>query len=232
MVKPGASLRTRLITPAMASEPYCAEAPSRRTSIRSMALRGMAFISVPAVPRPTVSSTCSNALLCRRFPLTNTSTWSGPSPRSVAGRTESVPSVIAELWKLNEGESICRARPVSTWPELRNRSPSTSSTGTGDSRGSRPSIRLPTTWTSSAMTSSWRLIVINPVDWPVVREAFCRFGALTDTSCGPSPSWQKLAIPESSVGWLEFPIATVAFGTAAPDGSTTWILKQFCAEAD
>ena len=81
----------------MASEPYCAEAPSRSTSMRSIAAMGMAFMSVPAVPRPTESSTCSSALLCRRLPLTSTSTWSGPSPRSVAGRTESVPSVIAEL---------------------------------------------------------------------------------------------------------------------------------------
>ena len=42
-----------LITPAIASDPYCAAAPSRRTSIVLIAAAGMAFISVPAVPRPT-----------------------------------------------------------------------------------------------------------------------------------------------------------------------------------
>ena len=43
---------TRLTTPAMASEPYFAAAPSRSTSMRSMALAGMVFISTPLEPAP------------------------------------------------------------------------------------------------------------------------------------------------------------------------------------
>ncbi|SVJ79168.1 Uncharacterised protein [Klebsiella pneumoniae] len=45
-----ADLRMTLITPAMASEPYCAEAPSRSTSTRSMALIGMVSRSTPVEP--------------------------------------------------------------------------------------------------------------------------------------------------------------------------------------
>ena len=72
MVKPGELLRTRLITPAIASDPYWAAAPSLRTSMRSIAAIGMAFMSVPAVPRPTEVLTCSSALLWRRLPFTST----------------------------------------------------------------------------------------------------------------------------------------------------------------
>ena len=88
-----------------------------------MAASGMAFISVPAVPLPTEVLTCSSALLWRRLPLTSTNVWSGPRPRRVAGRKASVPSLMLELEKLNEGDSICNARPVSCTPERRRRSP-------------------------------------------------------------------------------------------------------------
>ena len=93
------------ITPDMASEPYCAEAPSLSTSILFMALTGIAFMSTPAVPFPTDVFTCIRALLWRRFPFTSTRTWSGPRPRSVAGRRASVPSLMVELEKLKEGTS-------------------------------------------------------------------------------------------------------------------------------
>ena len=76
---------TMLITPAMASDPYWADAPSRSTSIRSMAAVGIAFKSTPTVPRPNVPLTCTSAGGCRRLPLTSTSTWSGPKPRRLAG---------------------------------------------------------------------------------------------------------------------------------------------------
>jgi hypothetical protein len=48
-------------TPAMASEPYCAEAPSRRTSMRSTATVGMAFRSTAAEPRPIEPLTLTSA---------------------------------------------------------------------------------------------------------------------------------------------------------------------------
>src|SRR2546422_4872952 len=43
---------TMLTTPAIASEPYCAEAPSRNTSMRSIALCGIVFRSTPLEPAP------------------------------------------------------------------------------------------------------------------------------------------------------------------------------------
>src|SRR3546814_10462838 len=39
------------MTPAMASEPYCAAAPSRSTSTCSIASTGIVFRSVPVAPR-------------------------------------------------------------------------------------------------------------------------------------------------------------------------------------
>ena len=48
----GVFFSTRLITPAIASDPYWAEAPSLSTSMRSIAPMGMAFISVPARAAP------------------------------------------------------------------------------------------------------------------------------------------------------------------------------------
>ena len=45
-------LRTMLMTPAIASEPYCAAAPSRRTSMWSIAETGIALRSTPVDPRP------------------------------------------------------------------------------------------------------------------------------------------------------------------------------------
>ena len=56
MTPPASSFRTTLITPAIASEPYCDAAPSRNTSIRLMAWTGMARRSVPVVPCPTAAS--------------------------------------------------------------------------------------------------------------------------------------------------------------------------------
>ncbi len=43
-----------LMTPAIASEPYWAAAPSRKISMRSMAAMGIAFKSTPVEPRPIV----------------------------------------------------------------------------------------------------------------------------------------------------------------------------------
>jgi hypothetical protein len=55
-------LRTMLMTPAIASEPYCAAAPSRSTSIRSIADTGIAFRSTPVDPRPMLPFRCTRAL--------------------------------------------------------------------------------------------------------------------------------------------------------------------------
>jgi hypothetical protein len=61
------------MTPAMASEPYCADAPSRRISMLWMAVAGMAFRSTPLEPRPTELFAFTSALACRRLLLTMTS---------------------------------------------------------------------------------------------------------------------------------------------------------------
>ena len=67
-----ALLSTILITPAIASEPYWAAAPSRNTSMRSIAFAGIAFKSTDDEPRPVEPFKLSNALLWRRLPLTST----------------------------------------------------------------------------------------------------------------------------------------------------------------
>src|SRR5437899_296974 len=111
------SLSTMLITPAIASEPYWAAAPSRSTSIRSMADVGIAFKSTPTVPRPNVPLTNTSALVCRRLPLTRTSTWSGPRPRRLAGLMWSVPSAMVWCDALNDGATVAvpLAMPVCCW---------------------------------------------------------------------------------------------------------------------
>ena len=105
-----------LMTPAMASEPYCAAAPSRRISILSMAERGMALRSTPVDPRPMVPLMWMRAVVWRRLPLMRTSTWSGPRPRRVAGRMESVPSAMVGRGKLKDGARAWMTCMVSAAP--------------------------------------------------------------------------------------------------------------------
>ena len=69
----------------MASEPYCAEAPSLNTSIFSIAKAGIAFKSVPTDPLPGDPLIFTKEEVCLLFPLTNTNTWSGPKPLNCAG---------------------------------------------------------------------------------------------------------------------------------------------------
>src|SRR4051794_29245023 len=134
-----------LITPAMASEPYCDEAPSRRTSMRWIARPGIKFRSTAALPRPTVPLMLSNDETWRRLPLTRTRVWSGLRPRSVAGRNASVPSAIEGCGKLNEGTRSLRILLVSVWPELAIASAFSTSTGTGLSATVRSVRRVPVT---------------------------------------------------------------------------------------
>ena len=61
------------ITPAIASDPYCAAAPSRKISIRLIEAAGIVFKSVPVLPRPLVPKMFIKEDWCLRFPLTNTS---------------------------------------------------------------------------------------------------------------------------------------------------------------
>ena len=65
---------TKFITPAMASEPYWAAAPSRNTSACSSARPGMSAMSGPCEPsaRPLPYQVIT-AVRCRRLPLISTS---------------------------------------------------------------------------------------------------------------------------------------------------------------
>ena len=82
--------------PAMASEPYCAEAPSRSTSKRSKAMAGMAERSGPwAPPEMPAPSNAITAARWRRLPFTSTSVASGARPRNVAGRMKVAASLKA-----------------------------------------------------------------------------------------------------------------------------------------
>ena len=66
-------LSTIFITPAMASDPYCADAPSRKISIRSTADCGNEFRSEPELPLPLVPNKATKAVWWRRFPFIKTS---------------------------------------------------------------------------------------------------------------------------------------------------------------
>ena len=75
------------ITPAIASEPYCAAAPSLNTSNLLIAAAGIAFKSVPELPLPLVPYKFIKDAVCLLFPLIKTNVWSGPKPLNDAGST-------------------------------------------------------------------------------------------------------------------------------------------------
>ena len=74
----------------MASEPYCAAAPSRKTSTCRSAMAGMAEMSGPCEPYATPLPPCQSMIdeRWRRLPFTRTSVWSGAKLRSIAGRDD------------------------------------------------------------------------------------------------------------------------------------------------
>ena len=87
------SFSRKFITPAIASEPYCAAAPSRSTSTCRSAIDGMLEMSGPCDPSATpLPIHVMTAPRWRRFPFTSTSVWSGARPRRVAGRISRAPS--------------------------------------------------------------------------------------------------------------------------------------------
>ena len=71
----------------MASEPYCAAAPSLKISILLIADAGIAFKSVPVFPRPFVPNKLIKDDWCLLLPLIKTKVWSGPIPLKEAGST-------------------------------------------------------------------------------------------------------------------------------------------------
>ena len=143
-----------LITPAIASEPYCADAPSRSTSTRSIDAIGIALRSTGEEPRPWLPLRLISAVVWRRLPLTSTSTWSGASPRSCAGRTASVPSVIAGRGKFSDGNTRASAVASSVVPVDSSASGVMMSIGEGDSATVRSVMRVPVTMTWSSVVAS------------------------------------------------------------------------------
>lgn len=138
-----------LITPEIASEPYCAAAPSRSTSIWSMDATGIKSKSLGAAPllMPLMFNV---ALVCRRLPLTSTNTWDAVSPRKVAERTTPLASQPARSGRLNDGMNLLNASSRLGLPTERSCSPVTTSIGVGlvvTVRCSAP--RLPVTTTVS-----------------------------------------------------------------------------------
>ena len=100
---------------------------------------------------------CTSALVWRRLPLMRTSTWSGPRLRRVAGRTESVPSVIVGRGKLKEGASFWMTCMVSLRPVASICFVVMMSTGTAFS-ASAPTAREPTvisSWKPRPRAKSW-----------------------------------------------------------------------------
>ena len=103
-----ASLSWKFITPAMASEPYCAAAPSRSTSTCRSAMAGMAEMSGPCEPNATPLPPCQSMMdeRWRRLPLTSTRVWSGARLRSIAGRTTVEASLIGCVLTANDGTMV------------------------------------------------------------------------------------------------------------------------------
>ena len=145
------SLSRKLSTPAMASDPYWAAAPSRSTSICRRAMAGMVETSGPCAPSATpLPSHEMTAPRWRRLPFTSTSVWSGAIPRRLAGRTTAAmsPSSCGLTWKDGSSTRNWSARFVPPWRTTS--AAGTTSMGTVDSVTDRGRARLPTTTTSSS----------------------------------------------------------------------------------
>ena len=144
-----------LITPASASEPYCAEAPSRSTSMWSMAPTGMVLMLTPCEPWPTWPRVSISALECQRLPSTRISTWSLLRPRIWNGRTKAKVSDIEASGKFNEGTARSSALPRLTAPESLSTCAGITSTGTSELDCVRSLVRVPVTITCDRLTASF-----------------------------------------------------------------------------
>ena len=139
-----AFLRVRFTTPAMASEPYWADAPSRRTSTWRTAMAGIAEMSGPWAPsaKPPPIHMMMEARW-RRLPLTSTSVWSGAIPRRLAGRTMRAASPTAWGFTLKDGMTV-RSRSFRSVSPCSTKSRAViASMGTADRVAVRGRERLP-----------------------------------------------------------------------------------------
>ena len=101
------SSRTKFKIPAIASDPYCAAAPSLKTSTCFRAIEGIAEISGPCapseIPLPKKDIT---APLCLLLPFTSTSILSGGRPLKFAGLIRVAASLIGCVLTLKEGTRV------------------------------------------------------------------------------------------------------------------------------
>ena len=151
-----ASLSWKFITPAIASEPYCAAAPSRSTSTWRSAMAGITDMSGPWEPYATPLPPCHSRTedRCRRLPLMSTSVWSGARLRSMAGRTTVEAPWIGWVLVLNDGMTVRSCCFRSPAPRRRRSVDDRTSTGTADSVALRGAAREPTTTVSSVNPAS------------------------------------------------------------------------------
>ena len=139
------------MTPAMASDPYWAAAPSRSTSTWRRAMDGMAEMSGPCDPKATPLPPCQSMIdeRWRRLPLMRTRVWSGARLRSIAGLTTVEASLMGCVFTLNDGTTVRSWSCRLTAPWLVRSEAERTSTGTGDSATVRGCARVPTTTVSS-----------------------------------------------------------------------------------
>jgi hypothetical protein len=185
-----------------------------------MAAAGMAFRSTPLEPRPTLLFALTSALACRRLPLTMTRSWSGPSPRSVAGRTLSVPSVMVGRGKLNDGAIFWMIWLVSVDGELSICSCVITSTGTAFSC-SAPMAREPTVISCPKETLRTKSWVASP---PEVFTSAVRVWnpcSMAVTRTLPRAGTVSSYLPSASVTAVTSSADTVTPGSADPSGSVT-----------
>ena len=142
----------------MASDPYCAAAPSRSTSMFLTMADGIVFRSTAAAPRPIDWFRLISDDVWRRLEFTSTRLWSGAMPRRVAGRTVSVPSVSVGRGKFSEGRATDSAWFSSVEPVVLRVSAEMMSTGDAVSSAVRLATRVPVTTTvevPAAGAASW-----------------------------------------------------------------------------
>ena len=155
-----ASLSWKFSTPAMASEPYWAAAPSRSTSTCRSAIAGMAEMSGPCEPNATPLPPCQSTIeeRCRRLPLISTSVWSGAKVAQHGGADHR--RYAADWLRVGaEGRDDVRSWSFrSPVPWLTRSVADSTSTGTADAVALRGCAREPTTTVSSVKPASSRCI--------------------------------------------------------------------------
>ena len=191
-------------TPAMASEPYCAEAPSRSTSTCRSAMPGMAPMSGPWAPSESPPpSQVITAPRCRRLPLMSTSVWSDARPRRLAGREIVAASLIGWMFTLYEGTTL-RSRKsilVSACREISDTG--ITSTGTIDSVTVRGLVRLPTTTSSFSSNAA--------IPSAISRVTDCPEATVTSWVCSPYPRSRtsRVWVPAGTPVIEKVPVAPV-----------------------